>query len=119
MIAYLAEVSLWLGDAATARTRADRAWELAAIRRGEADFIRAARLQGTAVLRNSALQGRASEGSFGPGEPNDDFIHERLHHALTRARACQFVEEELPTLIAGRIVASICRSRGLQIAGRG
>jgi hypothetical protein len=29
-----------------------------------------------------------------------DFIHERLHHALTRARACQLVEEELPTLIA-------------------
>ena len=26
--AYVAEVALWLGDWATARTRADRAWEL-------------------------------------------------------------------------------------------
>lgn len=61
--AYLAEVALWLGDVATACMRADRAWELAAVRRFEADFIRAARLQGTAALRSLTL--RVEWTSFG------------------------------------------------------
>ncbi|MEK6261166.1 MAG: hypothetical protein AABP62_21410, partial [Planctomycetota bacterium] len=98
--AFLAEVALWLGDAATARTRTDRAWELAAVNRNEGDFIRAARLQGTAALRSLVHPSGVADGSFGSGDPTYDVIHERLHLALTRVRACQFVEEELPTLIA-------------------
>ena len=62
---------------------ADRAWKLASIRRLERDFIRAARLQGTAALRTGDVA-KADE---------------RLHHALTRARGVQLVEEELPALI--------------------
>jgi len=103
--AFLAEVALWSGDAAGARTRADRAWELAAVERLEADFIRAARLQGTAAVRSLTV--RVEPSSRRDNRPLDaasqataNFAHERLHHALTRARACQLVEEELPTLIA-------------------
>ncbi len=82
--ALLAERALWMSDPATARALADCAWELAGVRRLEADFIRAARLQGTAAL----LVGEVATAD------------ERLHHALKRARACQLVQEELPALIA-------------------
>ncbi|MCP4591308.1 MAG: hypothetical protein GY842_11210, partial [bacterium] len=85
--AYLGDVALWNADPATARPLADRAWELAEAYRLEADFIRAARLQGTAALLLA-------------GPANVETADERLHHALTRARACNRVEEELPTLVA-------------------
>ena len=83
-IAYLSERALWLGDAAAARPLADRAWGLAHEERHKGDFIRAARLQGAAAL----------------GLGDEDTADERLHHALTRARAVNLVEEELPALVA-------------------
>ncbi|MCP5030334.1 MAG: hypothetical protein GY939_00935 [Actinomycetia bacterium] len=82
--AYLGERALWFGDPEQARQHADRAWELAHHDRHERDFIRAARIQGTAALALDDL----------------DTANERLHHALNRARATNNVEEELPTLIA-------------------
>lgn len=92
----LAEVALWRGDPAGARPLADRAWELGAVKRHEADFIRAARLQGTAALLLA-----------GPGDL--DVADGRLHHALTRARACNLVAEELPALVA---LSELHRRRG-------
>jgi tetratricopeptide (TPR) repeat protein len=83
-VAYLAERSLWRGEFAEATTFADRTWEIAAIRRNERDFVRAALLQGQAAL--------------GLGDMIS--ADERLHHALTRARAVNLVELELPALIA-------------------
>ena len=82
--AVFAEALLRRGDPVAALRHADRAWKLAAVNRHEADFIRAARVQGTAALRQADLA----------------VADERLHHALTRALACNRVEEELPTLIA-------------------
>jgi tetratricopeptide (TPR) repeat protein len=82
--ASLAKRLLCFGDPRAALTFAQRAWELAADRRYEADFIRAARLLGAAALGLSDL----------------DTAAERLQHALTRARAVSLVDEELPTLIA-------------------
>ncbi len=38
-----------------------------------------------------------------------EIADERLHHALTRARACNLVDQELPTLVA---LAELHRSRG-------
>ena len=81
---YLAEVMIWQGRPEAALSLADRAWDLAHVHDSEIDFIRAARLQGSAALY------------IGDIETAD----ERLHHALTRARKVQLVEEELPTLIA-------------------
>ena len=81
-VACLAQRALWSGDADGARTLANRAWELAHNRRNERDFIRAARLQGAAALALEELT----------------TADERLHHALTRARAVNLVEEELPAL---------------------
>ncbi len=57
---------------------------MAAVDGHEADFICAARLQGTAALLDS---------DFAPAD-------DRLHYALRRSRVCQRVEEELPTLVA-------------------
>ncbi|MCX6900286.1 MAG: DUF4062 domain-containing protein [Verrucomicrobia bacterium] len=82
--AYLAERLLWFGDPKRALPLAQRAWKLAGVQRYEADFIRAARLHGTAALGLNDL----------------DTAAERLQHALTRARAVSLVEEELPTLTA-------------------
>jgi tetratricopeptide (TPR) repeat protein len=82
--AYLAQLSLWVGDFAGAQSFADRAWEAAHLNRQERDFIRAARLQGEAAL------------ALG----DQPVAEERLHHALNRARAVNFTEEELPALIA-------------------
>ena len=81
---YLAQQALWCGVYAAARTYADIAWELAHFARYERDFIRAARVQGAATLGLS---------DFAAAD-------ERLHHALTRARQVNYVEEELPALIA-------------------
>ncbi len=82
--AFLAELALWKGSPAAARSLADRAWELAAVDRNERDYIRAARLQGRAAMYMGDLQ----------------FADEQLHHALTRARGVQLVQEELPALVA-------------------
>lgn len=61
--------------------------------RVERDFIHAALLQGQAALDSSEF----------------DRADERLHHALTRARAVNLVELELPALIA---VAALALERG-------
>jgi tetratricopeptide (TPR) repeat protein len=82
--ASLAELILWLGDHVKASAWADRAWDLAAEQRVERDFIRAALLQGRVALGAGDLLG----------------ADERLHHALTRTRAVNVVEFELPALIA-------------------
>jgi len=82
--AYLAQRALWMGQPAGARVLADRAWEFADVEPTERDFIRAARLQGQAAL---------GSGDFATAD-------ERLHHALTRARAVDAVDEELPALTA-------------------
>lgn len=80
----LAEQTLLKGDSAAAKPLADRAWELAAILRLEGDFIGAARMQGRTALNSGDL----------------NTADQRLHHALTRARGVQLIEEELPTLAA-------------------
>jgi tetratricopeptide (TPR) repeat protein len=82
--AYLAELSMYRNDLATARTLADRAWELAAAQSIEVDFIRAARLQGLISLSIGELEVAA----------------ERFDHALTRLASCELVEEQLLTLVA-------------------
>src|SRR5205085_8226458 len=81
---FLAQRKLWLGEFPTALSFATRAWELAHIQNLEADSIRAARLQGEAAVGLNDLA----------------IADERLHHALTRARIANLVEEELPALIA-------------------
>lgn len=81
---YLAQRELWFSAFNKARQVADRAWELARHMNFERDFIRAARVQGAAAL----------------GLHDFTSADERLHHALTRARQVNFVEEELPALIA-------------------
>jgi tetratricopeptide (TPR) repeat protein len=80
----MAQLKVWLDDPALAKILADRAWKLAYAFNLERDFVRAARLQGAAAL----------------GLNDFAKADERLHHALTRARAVNFVEEELPALIA-------------------
>jgi tetratricopeptide (TPR) repeat protein len=81
---YLAQLCLWLSQHPEALPLAQRAWELAHVQRHESDFIRAARLHGEAALGLGDLTTAA----------------ERLHHALTRARTVNYVEEELPALTA-------------------
>jgi tetratricopeptide (TPR) repeat protein len=82
--AYLAQSAVWRGEGRIAGSLAARAWEQANHQRVEDDFIRAARLQGEVALAVGDL----------------DRADERLHHALTRARAVNLVQEELPTLTA-------------------
>ena len=72
---------LWLKQPAEALLLAEKALKF--VQRYERDSIRAVRLQGTALF-----------------EVNDPTAAECLQHALTRARAASFVEEELPTLTA-------------------
>jgi ATP/maltotriose-dependent transcriptional regulator MalT len=91
--AFRAQAALWVGDHAAAYRLAERAWELAHVHRNETDFILAARLQGAAALGLGDLA----------------TAHERLHHALTRARAVSHAEEELPALIA---LAELRRRQG-------
>jgi hypothetical protein len=80
--AVLAQLALWRHETADICLHADRAWELAGVYRAEREFIRAARLQGEAALAVGDL----------------DCSEERLHHAITRARAVNEIEEELATL---------------------
>jgi ATP/maltotriose-dependent transcriptional regulator MalT len=84
---------LWLSDFDGALTCANRAWELAHVLNLERDFIRAARLQGTAAL----------------GMNDFATTDERLHHALTRARVVSHAEDELPALVA---LAELRRRQG-------
>ncbi|MCP4514519.1 MAG: hypothetical protein GY824_04725, partial [Delftia sp.] len=97
--AYLAQRALWLGAPTAALAHADRAWELAHVQRYETDLIEAARRQG--------------EASLGLGDL--DKADERLHHALTRARAVTLVEEELPALVG---LAELRRRQGRLDAAR-
>jgi hypothetical protein len=90
---YLAQRALWLGEFAGARSFASRAWQLAHVRSNERDFILAARAQGEAALGLNDLAA----------------AHERLHHALTRARMVSLAEEELPALVA---LAELRRRQG-------
>jgi len=96
---FLAQSALWRGNAFAARPLADRAWELAGVGQHERDFIGAARLQGEAALGLGDL----------------DRADERLHHALTRARAVSLVEEELPALAA---LAALHHRRGNTMRAR-
>jgi tetratricopeptide (TPR) repeat protein len=96
---HLAQRALWLGEFAGALSSASRAWESAHVRNNEGDFIRAARAQGEAAL---GLNDRAT-------------ADERLHHALTRARKVNLVEEELPALVA---LAELRRRQGDAKAAR-
>jgi tetratricopeptide (TPR) repeat protein len=81
---FLAQRAIWFEECSAARTLAKRSGLGASSRRFEADFIREARIKGEAAL--------------GLGEL--DTADEWLHHALTRARSVNFVEEELPSLVA-------------------
>ena len=81
---FLAQRATWRDEFAGALSFANRAWELAHVRNLEHDFIRAARAQGEATLGLNDLA----------------TADERLHHALTRARKVNYVEEELPALVA-------------------
>jgi tetratricopeptide (TPR) repeat protein len=80
----LGELDLWKGDPSSALSRALRAWDLAGLRRNERDFIRVARVHGSAALYL---------GDF-------ETAGERLHNALVRARAVSLIEEELPAIVA-------------------
>jgi tetratricopeptide (TPR) repeat protein len=82
--AYLADVALKRGDAATADVLANRAWKMSKVLRNERELIHAARVQAIVALEL--------------GESL--FPAERLDQALPRARAASLVEEELPILIA-------------------
>lgn len=90
---YLAQWALWLNKFADALLFANRAWELAHTLNLERDFIRAARRQGEAAL----------------GLNDNAIADERLHHALTRARMVNLVEEEFPALVA---LAELRRRQG-------
>lgn len=92
-IFHLAQKVLWAGEFAAALSLANRAWELAQNMDCEADFIRAARVQGEASL----------------GLNNFATADEWLHHALTRARTVNLVQEELPALVA---LAELRRRQG-------
>jgi tetratricopeptide (TPR) repeat protein len=83
-ISKLAQVEAWQHNFEVANELADRAWHLANVTHTERNLIRAARLQGAAAL----------------GLSNFAKADERLHLALTRARAVNLVEEELQALVA-------------------
>ncbi|MCP5071430.1 MAG: DUF4062 domain-containing protein [bacterium] len=91
--AFLAQRALRCAQPKAARPLAERAWKLAAVKRNERDFIHAARLQGSAALADNDLP----------------FAQERLNLALSRARACHLIMEEVPTLTA---MAELHRRQG-------
>jgi tetratricopeptide (TPR) repeat protein len=95
---YRAQKAVWLCQYGVALSLANRAWELAHVLNFEADFIRAARLQGAAAL----------------GLKDFATADERLHHALTRARMVNHVEEELSALVA--LAELRLRQRGVKAA---
>jgi tetratricopeptide (TPR) repeat protein len=81
---FLARRAIWSGEFAEALVFADRAWDLANVIGNPRGFILAARAQGEAAL----------------GLDNLVVADERLHHSLTRARAVNLIEVELPALTA-------------------
>ncbi len=89
----LAKTALYFDTPMSAQNHADKAWALANACRYEGESIAAASLQGQAAL------------SLGDYTTAD----ERLYHALTRARAINYVQEELPALIA---LAELARQQG-------
>jgi tetratricopeptide (TPR) repeat protein len=89
----IAQCALWAQDYQGARLLADRARTSAQAHRSERDYIRARRLQGSIELTLGNLNG----------------ADERFHEALTRARAINFTEEELPALIG---LAELRRRQG-------
>lgn len=95
----MAQLALWKLDHTAASALANGAWELGNVQRLAKDLIRAARLQGTASLGLNDLA----------------TADERLHHALTRARAVNLVEEEIQALIA---LAELRRRQGNSEAAR-
>ncbi|HYH87178.1 MAG TPA: DUF4062 domain-containing protein [Pyrinomonadaceae bacterium] len=95
----LAQRALWLAEVTVALSFANRAWELAHALNLEGDFIRASRVQGEAAL----------------GLDNFAAADERLHHALTRARMVNLIQEELPALVA---LAELRRREGELDAAR-
>jgi tetratricopeptide (TPR) repeat protein len=90
---FLAQRALLRGEFTRALSFANRAWELAHVQGYERDFILAARAQGEAAFGLNDLAA----------------ADERLHHALTRARMVNLVEEELPALVA---LAELRRRQG-------
>ncbi|MCB0844968.1 MAG: DUF4062 domain-containing protein [Bacteroidetes bacterium] len=82
--AYLSQVFLLNGQYLQSRDFADQAWELAAVRRLERDFIRAALFQGLIALRSGNIQ-KADE---------------RLNYSLRKIRTVQVIDEELQILNA-------------------
>ena len=78
------QIHLWIGQPSEALPLAQKAWDLAQVERYERNIIRAILLNGEAALGLGALV----------------TAEERLHHALNRARAVNFVDGELPELTA-------------------
>jgi tetratricopeptide (TPR) repeat protein len=68
--AYLAQASLWRGDAGAARALADRAWDIASKRKNPRDAIRAARLQGAAAVGGMGEVRNGGEDAGGSGGRN-------------------------------------------------
>ncbi len=91
--AYQAQVKLWRKEFRKADRLALKAFTSAQIGRNERDLIRAARLLGAAALGMQRL-------------PTAD---EKLHSALSGARAVNFIQEELAALIA---LAELRRRQG-------
>ncbi len=80
----LAKQSIWFGDSARAKVLSDQAWEMAENLRIVRDLIRAALSQGQVAM----LAGDRA------------LADERLHYALTRARAVNVVQCEFQALTA-------------------
>jgi tetratricopeptide (TPR) repeat protein len=76
--------ALWIRDFVSASGLAYKALEYSQRQRYERGEVQASRLQGEAAL----------------GLKNFAMANERLHHALTRARKVNLVDEELPALVA-------------------
>jgi tetratricopeptide (TPR) repeat protein len=92
-VARLSQQALWQNRCSVALQLAKRAWKLAQVKLNERDFIVSARLQGIAAA----------------GLNDFDQADERLHYALTRARAVNLAEEEIPALVA---LAELRRRQG-------
>lgn len=90
---YLAMCAVWFGKYAEAQILANRAMAYYQEKRDERRIICAARLQGEVALCLGDLA----------------IADERLHHALTRARTVNLVDEELPALIG---LAELQRRQG-------
>jgi tetratricopeptide (TPR) repeat protein len=90
---YQAMRALWFGDFYSARNCSDKALTFCDRLRFERGIILATRLQGEAALGLSIFT----------------LADECLHHSLTRARAGNLVEEELPSLVA---LAELRRRQG-------